>query len=438
MVNCAPDMAQQATPSVPRRRGGLAVVAAARASGAFRAAAASALITRAAVLCVAAFAALSAGPAADGGVAAHNAARYDVPALTHPLGGLGDLLLAPLARWDAVWYLGIADHGYGHAAAGKAAFFPLYPLAVRVVGALGGDSRGALLVAAYLVSLSAFAGALYLLYRLTALELGPARARTTLLLVAVFPASLYFGAPYSESLFLLTSVGAFYAARTGRWAWAGIAAAGAAATRSSGVLLLAPLAAIYVSGRGWRPSRDAAWLLLGPLGLGAYALYLGLAHGDALAFLDVQQAWYRHFAGPLGGAWDGLVAGFEGARQLLSGSREHVYFQQAGGDPFRVASMNLMLLAFLVFALVGTFGVWRRLSSPYALWTAVALLLPLSFPVGPQPLMSLPRFLAVLFPLFMWLAIECEERDWTPWVVATFAVGLGLFTEQFATWHWLA
>ncbi|MFN2617729.1 MAG: mannosyltransferase family protein [Thermoleophilaceae bacterium] len=431
-------MAQQATPTAGRQRVAARLVSGVRASDALRSAAVSFLLTRTAVLCVAIFAAVSMSPGREGGIGAHNAARYDVPALTHPLGGVGDELLSPLARWDAVWFLGIADHGYGHAAAGRAAFFPLYPLAVRAVAELGGGSRGDLLVAAYLVSLAAFAAALYLLHRLVALELGRPAARTTLVLLAVFPASLYFGAPYSESLFLLASVGGFYAARTGRWAWAGVAAAAAAGTRSAGVLLLLPLAAIYVRERGWRPGRDAAWLLLGPLGLGAFALYLGFAHGDALAFLDVQHAWYRHFAGPLGGVWDGLVAGVEGARQLLSGSREPVYFREAGGDPFRVAGMNLMLLGFLVFALVGSWGVWRRLPLPYALWTAVALLLPLSFPVGPQPLMSLPRFLSVLFPLFMWLALECEERRWTQWVAPAFAVGLGVFTEQFATWHWLA
>src|SRR5712671_2845973 len=42
--------------------------------------------------------------------------RYDDPALTHPFGGLGDALFSPLARWDAVWYLRIAAHGYGGAA----------------------------------------------------------------------------------------------------------------------------------------------------------------------------------------------------------------------------------------------------------------------------------------------------------------------------------
>ena len=128
------------------------------------------------------------------------------------------------------------------------------------------------------MSLAAFLGALVLLYRLVSLELGRPIAQPALLLLAVFPAAVFFGAPYSESLFLLLAVGAFYAARTGRWAWAGAAAAGAAATRSSGVLLLLPLAMLWwSSGRGasapraGRRLRDAAWLLLAPLGLAAYA-----------------------------------------------------------------------------------------------------------------------------------------------------------------------
>jgi hypothetical protein len=68
----------------------------------------------------------------------------------------------------------------------------------------------------------------------------------------------------------------------------------------------------------------------------------------------------------------------------------------------------------------------------------VALLLPLTFPVVPQPLMSLPRFLAVLFPIFMWLALVCEDRGLTDRAVAASAIGLGLFTAQYATWHWIA
>jgi hypothetical protein len=69
---------------------------------------------------------------------------------------------------------------------------------------------------------------------------------------------------------------------------------------------------------------------------------------------------------------------------------------------------------------------------------AASLVLPLSFPVTPQPLMSLPRFVAVLFPIFMWLALWCEERRATARVATILAIGLGLFTVQYASWHWIS
>ena len=384
------------------------------------------------MLVVAVFAALSFGPAA-GGLAERNAAKFDEPDLTR---ARAEPLLSPLARWDAAWYLRIADSGYGGSDA-RAAFFPLYPALVFAVAQAGGGSEGALLVSAYLVALASFLAALVLLYRLVALELGRPLATPTLLLLSVFPAALFFGAPYSESLFLLLAVGAFYAARTGAWPLAGAAVAGAAATRSAGILLLLPLAMLWLGSRGRRP-RDAAWLLLGPLGLAGYALFLGVSEGDALRFLDVQDAWSRELTVPLAGAWDGLTAALDGLRQLGSGQREVVYFEQAAGDPFRIAAVNVMLLGALVFALLACAGVFRRLPKAYGAWVAASLVLPLSFPVEPQPLMSLPRFLAVLFPIFMWLAIWSEERRATGRVAAVSALGLGLFTAQFASWHWIS
>jgi hypothetical protein len=419
-------MAYEATPTRVR------ALAAARDSEAFRTALRVAVSTRAAVLLVAVFAALSFGPA-TGGLARKNAEKFDDPSLTHVL---ADPVLAPLARWDSVWYLRIADSGYGDSAP-RAAFFPLYPLLVRALATPFGASEGALLVAAYALSLAAFVAALFLLHRLTELELGQRLARPTLLLLAVFPAAVYFGAPYSESLFLLLAVGAFYAARSGHWAWAGTCAGLASGTRSAGLLLLIPLAMLWWSSRPRRPS-DGAWLLLAPLGIAAYAAWLGLVEGDALRFLDVQEAWSRELTVPLAGAWDGLVAAVDGIRQLASGSRTPVYFDVAAGDPFRIAAINVMLFVTLVFALVACAGVWRRLPRAYGAWVGGSLLLPLTFPVTPQPLMSLPRFVAVLFPLFMWLAIVCDERRNTDLVAAAFAIGLGLFTAQYASWHWIS
>jgi hypothetical protein len=422
-------MTFEATPARVR------AIASVRGSEALRSAFGVLLWTRAAVLLVAVFAALSFGPA-SGGLAAENARSFDDPSLTQPLGGFGDLTLAPLTRWDAVWFLRIADSGY----AGdryRAAFFPLYPALVVGVGELGGGSRSARLLAAYAVSLAAFLAALALLYRLVTLELGREYARPALLLLAVFPGALYFGAPYSESVFLLCSVGAFLAARTDRWALAGVAGAAASATRSAGVLLLVPLSIIWWQSRP-RRAPNAAWLALVPVGLAAYAGWLALAEGDGGRFLDVQDAWSRELALPLGGAWDGLVAAFDGARQLLSGARSPAYFEIAAGDPFRIAAINLTLFGFLCFGVAACVGVFRRLPLAYGAWVATALLLPLTFPVKPQPLMSLPRFLAVLFPIFMWLALYCEQRRLTDRVIAVSAIVLGLFTAQFATWHWIA
>jgi hypothetical protein len=359
-----------------------------------------------------------------------SAVAFDAPGLTHPFGAVLDGAFAPLARWDSVWYLSIAHDGY---AGSSTAFFPLYPLLVRALAPFG--QPAALLFMAYFVSLVVFAGALFLLRRLAEVELGADAARRCVMLLAFFPGALWFGAPYSESLFLLLSVGAIYAARTGHWAWAGTCAALASGTRSAGIVLVVPLLLIWWLGGGRsRRARDLAWLALAPFGLAAFSLFLALARGDGFAYLHLQDVWFRSFAGPFGAVVDGAVAAWDGARQLLSGAREPVFFQPAGGDPFIAAAHNLELFAFLVFAAIALVGVLRRLPLPYGAYTVAALALPLSFSVAPQPLMSLPRFLAVLFPLFMWLATRRGYRL----TLAVSVLLLCLITVGLATWHWVA
>src|SRR5436309_364460 len=63
----------------------------------------------------------------------HGSGAYDPARLTAPFPYLGNLVVSPLARWDSVWYLAIARHGYDHAAA-RTAFYPLYPLLIRIFG----------------------------------------------------------------------------------------------------------------------------------------------------------------------------------------------------------------------------------------------------------------------------------------------------------------
>ena len=239
-------------------------------------------------------------------------------------------------------------------------------------------------------------------------------------------------------MFLALSVGAVLAARTRHWAWAGVLGAFAAATRSAGVVLLVPLALLW-----WETSprrgRDLLWVALVPLGLVAFCAGLALGGLDGLEPFHAQDVWFRHWAGPFGGAWDGAVAAFDSARQLLSGSRTPVYFRPAGGDPYIAAAHNLELFVALLAAIPALIGTFRRLPLAYGAYVVAALALPLSWPVAPQPLMSLPRFELVLFPLFMWLGWWTVRGRLRLPVLAALLLGLQCFAAmEFATWHWVA
>jgi hypothetical protein len=189
----------------------------------------------------------------------------------------------------------------------------------------------------------------------------------------------------------------------------------------------------------YRLRREVLWLGLLPVGVILYGAYLALSGGDAVAPLHAQEVWGRHFAGPYVGVWDGVKAAFEGARQLLSFQRHHVYFPAASGSPSVNAGHNLMLIAFLVAAIPAIVGVLRRLPLAYGAYVIAALALPLSYPVSAQPLMSLPRFLVVLFPLGIWGAAWLAERPRAqrPTLVLS-GVLMAVFVAQFATWHWVA
>ncbi len=376
---------------------------------------------------------------------------FNPPGVTRGFGPLGDLLAGPAARWDASWYLVIAHYGYrpdlGAFTASRTAFFPLYPLGIRGLSDLGLPP----VFAGVLISLVAFALALYGIHRLATLELGPSVARLAVLLTAFAPMAFFFSAVYSESLYLALSVGLFWSARHGRWMWVGVLGALAAATRSAGVLLLLPALLLYLHGpredrppelpglRRYRLRRDVLWLLLVPLGAALYMAYLGLSGGNALLPFHAQDVWNRHFAGPFVGVWDGLRAGFDGLRQLLSGQSHHVYFAPTQGSPMVAAGHNLMLLAFLLLALPALVGVWRRLGAAYGVYLLAALALPLSTPVASQPLMSLPRFLLVLFPLSIWAAAWlAPRRRLTLATLVLSALLMAFFVAQFSTWHWVA
>jgi hypothetical protein len=354
------------------------------------------------------------------------AGRWDVPSLTRDLGGVTDVW----ARWDSVHFLRIAEHGYS---AAEAAFYPLYP---ALVGVLGRIFFGHYIVAGIIVSLAATLGAFVLLERLAADRLGLDGARRAVLYLALFPTALFLQAVYAESLFLFLCLGAFALAERARFAEAGAVAGVAILTRPTGLALLPPL--VLLAGRRW-------WHLATALPLAAiYPLVLWRRIDDPWAFAHAEGTWHRHLspAGPLGGIWDALRAGWAAVQQLASGSNSHVYWtavSPSDSAPLRTAALNLELLAFLVLFIVLTAVAWRRFGAPYGLFAALSLAIPLSVPSSRWPLLSLPRFGLTIFPFF--LALAWIGGRWPrahAAILGSSALLLGVFVTQWALWDWVA
>jgi hypothetical protein len=371
------------------------------------------------------------------------ASVYDPNRLTAPFGYFLNLLVSPFARWDSSWYLAVAKWGYGPQTSGvplsppqglaRMAFFPLYPGLIHLFGWVVRSD----LVAGVLISLAAFAVALWLLYKLVALDFSAQVAEVTVLLVAFCPMAFFFSAVYTESLFLALSVGSIYAARRERWLYAGVLGALAAATRIEGVVLLVPLTMILWPRRHRLP-RSALCLWLVPLGLGAYLGYLALKYGQGLAPLHaVSEFWMRKRTWPFGGAWDGAKAAWDGLRQLIQGPTEPFRIPLYTGGPTFSAMQDIYLFLFLVLVVAAFIGGLRHLPRAYSAYTFVSLALALSDPVRISPLASFPRYSMLAFPLFICAADVVVRRRLTVHAVAIGAVLLGLFTAEFATWVWV-
>lgn len=373
-----------------------------------------------------------------------------------PFGYLGTLLTTPASAWDANNYLTIARYGYA-AGARFDAFFPVYPALIR----LGAWSGKAALVAAIGVSVTALAIALYLLHRLVTIECGLATANLAVLLMAFFPMALFFSAVYTESVFLLLSVGAFYSARREWWARAGILGGLAAATRVTGILLLVPLVVMYLFGprdvasssqtRASPPRfrlaaryplrADFGFLLLVPLGLLAVLAYHG-AHGDWLAPLHAERNYWHLASGPLRSVYDGAQAFVQSILQILGGPTSHHLPYLASNQlltPSRLSAENIIDFLFLVFNCVATVGAFRRLPAAYGAYCLVSIAFTTSNVSYYQPLVSFPRYLMVVFPCQIWLALWAQRRPHrhVATVIGSAAL-LTLFAGEFATWTWVA
>jgi hypothetical protein len=341
------------------------------------------------------------------------------------------------AYWDGQWYVRIAALGYRSPQ--STAFFPLYPLLMAWLAPLLAHRY---IIAGVALSVVCYAAAMYLLYRLVALDYGSSVASWTVVFASLFPTSFFFQAVYTESLFLLTTVACVYFARREQWLWASLAGFCAALTRNTGVLLLLPMALLYFGTREWRLrriDRRLAWFTLVPTGLLVWMAYLQVRFGDPLAFLRAQARWGRYFSMPWNTVDRGLIRGIAGIAALSRHGLGTFSLNLHGRLVIPVALSNALALVVLVGAIVVLALAARRLKLPYVVYAIIALVAPLFSPAAGQPLFSLPRFALTNFPLFLGLALLTRRfRITRIALLVVFALTLVVLTSVFTRFFFVA
>jgi hypothetical protein len=209
-----------------------------------------------------------------------------------------------LKRWDAGWYIQIAESGYSGPAW---AFFPVYPMMMRGMSLVSGVPVP---FAGLIVSALALLAAVFVYTRHVAGRRGrfefPAGSNLGWFLFLFSPASWVFLHPHTESLYVLLLVLTLACWVRSRWLVAALFSGLAALTKNQGTFLaltsgLAAAHDVYLrhagvangKGRGWRDP-VLIFLACGAISGGIYALYplyqYALA-GDPFLYLSSQIHW---------------------------------------------------------------------------------------------------------------------------------------------------
>ncbi len=325
------------------------------------------------------------------------------------IGGWAELVFGVWQRFDTLWYLKIATHGYS-LEDGSTAYFPLYPLLIRAGGKI---LLGNYLLATLIISNLAYIGLLFYLYRLTTLLLEEETARRTVVYLAIFPTSFFFLAGYTESLFLLFTLATFWYAHQKRWWLAGILGFLASLTRLQGVILILPLLYFYFEReRQARPALLTLFLI--PLGSASFLLYQNFL---GASLLDVYQSHlHAQFALP----WDNIIATVQ---KILSPE----------GTFINIVNL-IMTFVFLAMTIVS----FRALPLTYSLYMALTMFVLLLRRTTAQPLVSMSRYLLTLFPAFI-IWGRWGENPWVNRLIIYPSVALLIYLcGQFAIWGWVA
>ena len=349
-----------------------------------------------------------------------------------PEDGAVDLITRVFTSWDGRWYLELVRLGYPERipdnityeqTEARAAFFPMFPGAVRALDSIlpGGDTAAALVLNFVLGGI-----AVVLVGLLARRVFSASVAARAMVLFAVFPGSFVLSFAYSEALFIVFAASCLLLLLDEQWLLAGLAAALATATRPNGVaIVFACLVASIIAIRNKREWSSLLAVALAPLGFIGFQLYVDETAGERGAWFRVQrEAWSE-------GTSFGVTA-VENTFGFLT-------------SPFDSTADALTFLSLGALAVM-TFAVWKkRLPLP---WVAYSLVI-IALMLVPETVTARPRFVFTAFPLFIAVAawwpqpaargldddgddsLSWERQSWN-FVLVTCGAGLAVLTNLYA------
>ena len=298
-------------------------------------------------------------------------------------------------NFDGEHYLNIARNGYG---SGEQAFFPLYPLLIKwVSGLFGLSGYSQMAIVGFIISNVLFLASLFVLFRVIKENENTKLAKCSLILMLLFPTSFYFGAVYTESLFLLSILLSVYFFFKEKYLLGGLLGIIASGTRVVGISLV-PIYIFYLAFKKKLNLKNLLSSLLPSLGFLAYSFYQYKTYADPLKFFHVASSFGEQRSDHL----------------ILLPQVFYRYFVKI------LPSLNWnyfpVVFTTLLEVFAALFVIWYLVSSILNIKreNLVFLLISVCFFIIPTlsgSFSSLPRYVVVIFPLFVFLAKVLEGKN---------------------------
>ncbi|MFA5770977.1 MAG: mannosyltransferase family protein [Patescibacteria group bacterium] len=304
------------------------------------------------------------------------------------------------ANFDGEHYLSIAMYGYKDL---QLAFFPAYPFLMNIVSRLIGSDTTSYLWSGIILSNILLVGSLILFWKIIRLDYSKEIAKIATILLLVFPTSFYFGSVYTESLFLFTSLLTYYLYRKNKYLLSGLVGILMTLTRLYGIFVIVMILFDLLNKKTSiaKIVKEKIYLVgISIFGITAYMWFCYKSIGDLLAFYSLQtnvgehrsldlimlpQVFYRYVAKII---------------PNLTWSYPPVVFTT-------LLELGIALLFLIVILSSYTSLRLKKLKWDY--W--VYILFGYLTPTLTGSFSSLPRYVLVLFPAFIFMATKLEKAN---------------------------